>query len=99
MSLAVDPGHRTGLVGENGVGKSTLLRLLAGLEDPDSGTVTRPADLGYLHQELPYRPTTTVGQVVEDALAGSGRSSASSSRPAPRSPRCQNLRGYGPRRF
>ncbi|MBD7981274.1 ABC-F family ATP-binding cassette domain-containing protein [Oerskovia merdavium] len=70
VSLAVDPGHRTGLVGENGVGKSTLLRLLAGIEDPDSGSVTRPADLGYLHQELPYGPTTTVGQVVEDALAG-----------------------------
>jgi len=70
VSLAVDPGHRTGLVGENGVGKSTLLRLLAGLEDPDSGSITRPPDLGYLHQELPYGPTTTVGQVVEDALAG-----------------------------
>ncbi|GAA1408629.1 MULTISPECIES: ABC-F family ATP-binding cassette domain-containing protein [Oerskovia] len=70
VSLAVDPGHRTGLVGENGVGKSTLLRLLAGVEDPDSGTVTRPPDLGYLHQEFPYGPTTTVGQVVEDALAG-----------------------------
>ncbi|GAA3228596.1 ABC-F family ATP-binding cassette domain-containing protein [Oerskovia jenensis] len=70
VSLAVDPGHRTGLVGENGVGKSTLLRLLAGVEDPDSGVVTRPPDLGYLHQEFPYGPTTTVGQVVEDALAG-----------------------------
>ena len=70
VSLAVDPGHRTGLVGENGVGKSTLLRLLAGVEDPDSGVVTRPADLGYLHQEFPYGPTTTVGEVVEDALAG-----------------------------
>ena len=30
VDLAVDPGHRTGLVGENGVGKSTLLRVLAG---------------------------------------------------------------------
>ncbi|MHA7134364.1 ABC-F family ATP-binding cassette domain-containing protein [Oerskovia turbata] len=70
VSLAVDPGHRTGLVGENGVGKSTLLRLLAGVEDLDAGAVTRPPDLGYLHQEFPYGPTTTVGQVVEDALAG-----------------------------
>jgi macrolide transport system ATP-binding/permease protein len=70
VSLAVDPGHRTGLVGENGVGKSTLLRLLAGVEDPDAGAVTRPPDPGYLHQEFPYGPTTTVGQVVEDALAG-----------------------------
>ena len=33
VDLAVDPGHRVGLVGENGVGKSTLLRLIAGVED------------------------------------------------------------------
>lgn len=70
VSLAVDPGHRAGLVGENGVGKSTLLRVVAGLLDPDDGDVTRPADLGHLHQELPHGPTTTVGDLVEDALAG-----------------------------
>ena len=50
VDLAVDPGHRVGLVGENGVGKSTLLRLIAGVEDADAGTVSRPARLGYLHQ-------------------------------------------------
>jgi len=69
VDLAVDPGHRTGLVGENGVGKSTLLRVLAGLVVPDDGTVARPADLGHLHQELPYAPSTTVRAVVDDALA------------------------------
>ncbi|WP_265522268.1 ABC-F family ATP-binding cassette domain-containing protein [Oerskovia flava] len=70
VTLAVDPGHRTGLVGENGAGKSTLLRLLAGLEDPDAGTVEIPDDVGHLHQELPYPSTWTVGDVVDDALAG-----------------------------
>ncbi|OLT47136.1 ABC-F family ATP-binding cassette domain-containing protein [Cellulosimicrobium sp. CUA-896] len=69
VDLAVDPGHRAGLVGENGAGKSTLLRVLAGVTAPDSGTVERPADLGFLHQELPYPPSTTVRAVVDDALA------------------------------
>lgn len=69
VDLAVDPGHRTGLVGENGVGKSTLLRVLAGTLVPDDGVVTRPDDLGFLHQEFPYPPTTTVRAVVDDALA------------------------------
>ncbi|MFC8922083.1 ABC-F family ATP-binding cassette domain-containing protein [Cellulosimicrobium sp. NPDC057127] len=69
VDLAVDPGHRAGLVGENGAGKSTLLRVLAGLTTPDSGSVERPADLGFLHQEFPYPPSTTVRTVVDDALA------------------------------
>jgi ATPase subunit of ABC transporter with duplicated ATPase domains len=54
VTLVVGDGARIGLVGPNGVGKSTLLRILAGLEQPDSGTVRRsPPDLsvGYLAQE------------------------------------------------
>ena len=69
IDLDVPPGHRVGLVGENGVGKSTLLRLLAGQEEPDRGSVVRPDDLGFLHQETPYPLTATVEQVVADALA------------------------------
>lgn len=50
LSLAAAPGQRIGLVGENGVGKSTLLRLLAGIEEPDAGSVLRPEDCGFLRQ-------------------------------------------------
>lgn len=69
VDLDVPPGHRVGLVGENGVGKSTLLRLLAGQQEPDRGSIVRPDDLGFLHQETPYPLTATVEQVVADALA------------------------------
>ncbi|PPK70948.1 ABC-F family ATP-binding cassette domain-containing protein [Actinokineospora auranticolor] len=69
VSLSVAPGRRVGLVGDNGVGKSTLLRLLAGVEAADSGSVARPPDCGFLSQELPYSGKTTVAGVVADALA------------------------------
>ena len=68
VSVVAAPGQRIGLIGENGTGKSTLLRLLAGVDEPDGGTVTRPPDLGYLHQEMPFDLEATVGDVVDDAL-------------------------------
>ncbi|HVK23123.1 MAG TPA: ABC-F family ATP-binding cassette domain-containing protein [Actinokineospora sp.] len=69
VSLTASPGERLGLVGENGVGKSTLLRLLAGVEQPDSGSVGRLPDIGFLWQELPYPPHATVQDVIDDALS------------------------------
>ncbi|QJY45891.1 ABC-F family ATP-binding cassette domain-containing protein [Pseudonocardia broussonetiae] len=68
VSLTAAPGRRIGLIGENGAGKSTLLRLLAGVEEPDAGTVERPADLGFAHQELPWPGSATVTDVLDDAL-------------------------------
>jgi ATPase subunit of ABC transporter with duplicated ATPase domains len=63
VSLSVGPLSRIGVVGANGVGKSTLLRVLAGLEQPDSGAVElSPKDLkvGYLNQEPDAAPAETV---------------------------------------
>ncbi len=55
VSVSVGPSTRLGVVGPNGIGKTTLLRVLAGLQSPDRGAVERsPASLrvGYLSQEL-----------------------------------------------
>jgi ATPase subunit of ABC transporter with duplicated ATPase domains len=41
VSLVIQPGSRIGIVGPNGIGKTTLLRVLAGLEGPDDGSVRR----------------------------------------------------------
>src|SRR4051794_3519290 len=69
VDLVAAPGQPLGLVGENGAGKSTLLRILAGVEQPDGGSVDRPADLGYLPQSPELAGATTVGDVLDGALA------------------------------
>src|SRR4051812_22755420 len=50
----IQPGERIGLIGYNGTGKSTLLKLLAGEFLPSKGTVerSRAVSIGYLHQDL-----------------------------------------------
>jgi ATPase subunit of ABC transporter with duplicated ATPase domains len=65
VSLVVSPGDRIGIVGPNGIGKSTLLRVLAGLEPPDRGEVVAPGAVGYLPQE----PEARDGETVRDYLA------------------------------
>lgn len=53
VSLTLQAGERVGLVGPNGTGKSTLLKIILGLEEPDAGEVTlmRGTHIGYLPQE------------------------------------------------
>jgi len=60
VSLVVAPRDRIGIVGPNGIGKSTLLRVLAGLEPPDRGDVVAAGAVGYLPQEPEARPDETV---------------------------------------
>ena len=68
VSVTVAPGHRYGLIGPNGVGKSTLLRVLAGLVRPERGTVRRQpaaASVGLLDQE----PERRAGETVRGFIA------------------------------
>ncbi|MDR7252218.1 ATP-binding cassette subfamily F protein uup [Nocardioides sp. BE266] len=52
VSLGISVGERVGVVGRNGDGKTTLLEVMTGIEEPDSGRVshTRGVEIGYLHQ-------------------------------------------------
>ncbi|MCH9667055.1 MAG: ATP-binding cassette domain-containing protein [Actinomycetia bacterium] len=50
-ALRIQPGDRIGLVGRNGVGKTTTLRILAGEGEPYAGAVTRTGEIGYLPQD------------------------------------------------
>jgi len=66
VSLHVHEGDRIGIIGANGVGKSTLLRLLAGYEEPDGGTVARKKNLRLcvVPQVPVFAPDLTVEQVL-----------------------------------
>jgi ATP-binding cassette, subfamily F, member 3 len=67
ISFSVSSRERVGLIGPNGCGKTTLIRILAGRERPDSGSVasTRPGlRIGYLAQGMDFDP----GQTIQTAL-------------------------------
>jgi ATP-binding cassette subfamily F protein 3 len=53
INFNINPGDRIGLIGRNGSGKSTMLKLIAGLESPEEGTISKPNgyNIGYLPQE------------------------------------------------
>lgn len=71
VTLGIDEGDRIGVVGRNGDGKSTLLRLLAGRMAPDSGRVTRRGGvtIGMLDQSDVLPPASTVAELVVDGRA------------------------------
>lgn len=72
VSIQLSPGRRVALVGANGVGKTTLLEILLGTQDPDAGNVHRPINLsiGYLPQEL---EDELIGTVLEVTLQGAAQ--------------------------
>ncbi|MGH3167437.1 MAG: ATP-binding cassette domain-containing protein, partial [Trebonia sp.] len=63
LNAAFSPG-RTGLIGVNGTGKSTLLRLVAGRLAPTSGSVTVSGEIGYLAQDLTLDTSITVAALL-----------------------------------
>ena len=70
ISLSISENEKIGLIGVNGTGKSTLLRILAGAEQPDSGTITRTNGItvSYLPQNPDYNPAMTVIEQAESYL-------------------------------
>ena len=69
VDLTVSSETRMTIVGENGRGKTTLLRVLCGEHLPDSGTVDRVGDVGVVAQEMPFESGQTVGDLISDAVA------------------------------
>src|SRR5512145_2777447 len=71
VSFSVVKGARLALVGPNGIGKTTLLRILIGEEEPSSGTVThaRSLRIGYLPQEADFQLTGSLWDVCLEPFA------------------------------
>ncbi len=78
VSLYLEPGEKLGVIGVNGTGKSTLLRILAGAEEPDGGSVSRDPNvrLDYLPQSPDFDPANTVLEQVFAGLSGEARAVA-----------------------
>ena len=70
VSFGLEKGQKTALVARNGTGKSTLLNIIAGLEQPDEGTVTLRKDLRMAY--LPQTNDATFSGSVIDAVLDAG---------------------------
>jgi ATP-binding cassette subfamily F protein 3 len=97
LNFTLNPRERLGLVGRNGHGKTTLFRLIAGEEAPDTGTLVIPRNyrIGYLRQELAFAQPTVLAEAMaalppaesdhhwkaEKILAGLGFAKADLERP------------------
>lgn len=70
ISFLINPKDRIGLVGKNGAGKSTMLKVLIGMQQPTSGCVSRNGDctIGYLPQQMKVADTTTLFAETESAF-------------------------------
>ena len=70
VDFYLDASEKVGLIGQNGTGKSTLLKILAGEEAPDAGTVVRSSGVrvSYLPQEMQFRAEAGILSQVLEAL-------------------------------
>ena len=73
LSLVIHVGDRVALVGRNGEGKSTLMRVIAGLVEPDAGEVVSPAgtSVGYMEQEPDLSAFETLGEFATHGIGPS----------------------------
>lgn len=74
IDLQIEEGEWVGLLGRNGMGKSTLLKLIHGEIEPQEGIIARQQDLyvAYLPQEVPLGLSGTVEQIVRSGFADAG---------------------------
>lgn len=70
VSFVVNKKDRIALVGKNGAGKSTMLKIFAGLQSPTSGAISKPKEvtIGYLPQQMTLTDTRTVREEAETAF-------------------------------
>jgi len=78
ISFVINDRDRIALVGKNGAGKSTMLKILCGMQKPTAGTVAVPNDttIGYLPQVMILQDDTTVREEARKAFAGTTRMKA-----------------------
>lgn len=71
INYVINPRDRIALVGKNGAGKSTMLKIIAGLQNPTAGSVAVPTDttIGYLPQQMKLADETTLVQEVRKAFS------------------------------
>jgi ATP-binding cassette subfamily F protein 3 len=71
ISFVINQKDKIALVGKNGAGKSTMLKIIAGLQLPTSGNISKPSEItiGYLPQQMVLSDTLTVMQEVRKAFA------------------------------
>lgn len=71
VSFVINDNDRIALTGKNGAGKSTMLKILAGLEPPTGGSVSMPNDvtIGYLPQQMVLADDTTVAEEARKAFS------------------------------
>jgi ATP-binding cassette subfamily F protein 3 len=73
VSFTIGRGEKAGLIGINGAGKSSLLKIIAGHGSPDAGTVLLPRTVGYLSQDVAHEDPVAAGGTVRDYIfSGTG---------------------------
>ena len=78
LSFGMEKGNKLALVAQNGTGKSTLLKMLAGMDEPDTGQIVwrKGIKIRYLLQEPYINPEYTIWDAVFDSLRSRGKSAS-----------------------